>query len=106
MKSASRELEAVLHIFLHDEELKQKALPHVDVARQEMDWGRIFQPDYDSGHYAAVLWAYSLWRDRPAGSNLFNDSLSMDAGLRRTVIRAIAIRWGIPIDNIRTLEIA
>lgn len=102
------ELEAVLHIFNHDDELKTKALPYVDVETQSVDWYSIFRSHFGSGHYAAVLWAHCLWSDKPLSRevNPFDAAFSMDAGLTRTVLRAIAIRWSIPVDGMRTLRSA
>jgi len=106
MKHISRELAAVLHIFSHDEELRAKALPHINMENQSINWGAIFANYFDSSHYGAVLWAYSIWRDEPGPRNPFDAAFAMDAGLRRTALRALAIRWCISIDNIRGLRVA
>jgi hypothetical protein len=108
VRALPSELEAILHIFSHDDELRTKALPHVDIEGRRVHWRPIFAEHYGSGHYAALLWACALWRDAPPSEleNLFVAAFSMDAGLRRTVLRAIAIRWSIPIDGLRTLRSA
>lgn len=99
------ELQAILHIFSHDDELRTKALPFVNADKQQVDWSAICRQHYGSGHSAAVAWAYCLWRDtRPHDVNPFDMAFSMDAGLRRAVLRAIAIRWSIPIDGMSTLK--
>ncbi len=106
MRSLSPELAAVLHLFSHDEELRTKALPHVDAERRLVNWPSVFESDYGSGHAAAVLWAYSLWTDTASVPDPFSIAFSMDAGLRRAVIRALAIRWSIPIDGLAVLRVA
>jgi hypothetical protein len=106
MSHLATDLYAVLHIFSYDEELQTKALPHVDVEKKTVDWYSIFRNNFGSGHYAAVAWAYCLWRGETPDVNPFEAAFSMDAGLRRAVLRAIAIRWSLPIDNIRALRCA
>ena len=105
MRPIPCELDAVLHILNCDEELKVKALPHVDMEKQSIDWYGIFRQHYGSGHQAAVLWAYSLWADKPPSVNPFEAAIAMDGGLRRAVIQALAIRWCVPIDSIRGLRL-
>lgn len=106
MTYVSCEMDAVLHIFTYDDELAAKALPHVNIERQSIDWYAIFKNHFGSGHYAAVVWAYCLWMDRSLEQlDPFGAAFSMDAGLRRRVIQALAIRWCLPIDNLKTLRI-
>jgi hypothetical protein len=71
------ELRAVLTILESDDELKRKALPHVNIERQDINWNNIFANDFGSGHRACLSWAKSLWTDR-APSRV-----------------ALAIRWGL-----------
>lgn len=99
------EMDAVLHILNHDEELKTKALPFVDTEKQSIDWYGIFRQHYGSGHQAAVLWAYCLWADKPPSVNPFEAAFAMDAGLRRAVIEALAIRWCLPMESVRGLRL-
>lgn len=58
------ELRAVLHIFTNDDELKRKALPHVNVEHQSINWSGICRNHFGSGHFAAVLWAQAIWFDK------------------------------------------
>jgi hypothetical protein len=106
VKNASREMQAVLEIFSYDEQLRHKALAHVDIERDRIDWKRVFDNDYGSGHFAAVVWAYCLWSNELTKTNPFDIGFSMDAGLRRRVLRALAIVWSIPMDNMNTLRSA
>lgn len=90
------ELRAVLIIFNADEELRRKALPHVSIERQEINWERIFENDFGGGHSAAIGWARAIWQDQaPNGGDLFDRAFAMDGWLRGAVLRALAIRWGI-----------
>ena len=41
-----RELQAVLHIFNYEDELRTKALPHVNIARQSINWPAIWDNDF------------------------------------------------------------
>ncbi len=90
------ELRAVLLILDSDDELKRKALPHVNVERQDINWNGIFENDFGSGHRACLCWAKSLWTDRtPAKVDIFDRSFSMSPRLQTVVLRAVAIRWGL-----------
>lgn len=95
-----RELRAVLRIFNHDQELKAKALPHVNIERKSIDWPKIWANDLGGGHAAAILWAQAIWCDGiETKGDLFDRAFAMDAGLQRAVIEALAIRWGILMSN-------
>jgi hypothetical protein len=90
------QLRAVLKIVTADEELRRKASPHVDVEKREINWEGIFRNDFSSGHRAALVWAKSLWRDEsPARIDIFDRSFAMDENLRKVVIEALKIRWGL-----------
>lgn len=97
-------MDAVLHMFSYDDELSSKALPHVNMDRQSVDWYAIFKNNFGAGHYAAVVWAYCLWMDKPPEVNPFGAAFSMDAGLRRRALQALAIRWCLPLDQLRALR--
>lgn len=93
-----RELRAVLHIFNYDDELRRKALPHINIERQSVNWPGIWRNDFGGGHSAAVLWAKAIWRDKvETKSDPFDHAFAMDPELQKVVLEAIAIRW-----NIRT----
>jgi hypothetical protein len=86
----------VLIIFNADDELRRKALPHVSIERQEIDWDGIFENDFGGGHSAAILWARCIWGDTvPEGTDPMYRAFSMDGWLRRSVLKALAIRWGL-----------
>ena len=93
----SNELRAVLTIFNADSELRRKALPHVSIERENVDWDSILQNDFGGGHSAAVLLARCLWMDRiPNGTaDPFDRAFAMDGWLKQTVLHAISIRWGL-----------
>ena len=90
------QLKAVLRIVTADNELKQKALPFVNVERREINWQKIFAQDFGSGHRAALVWAKILWMDEsPVKVDAFDRAFSMDNRLREAVIEALVIRWGL-----------
>lgn len=95
-----RELRAVLRIFNYDDELRTKALPHVNIERRSINWPKIWANDFGGGHSTAVVWAQAIWCDRvETKSDPFDRAFSMDLELQRVVIEALAIRWGFKIGN-------
>lgn len=91
-----RELRAVLHIFNYDGELRTKALPHVNIERESINWPAIWRNDFGGGHAAAVVWAQALWCDRvETNSDPFDRAFAMDHPLQFACIEALAIRWGL-----------
>lgn len=95
-KAMSRELRAVCHIVLTHHELKRKAFPYINLERESIDWDGIFTNDFGGGHLAALQFAKALWCDRVATKgDPFDRAFAMDLPLRRTVMEALAIRWGL-----------
>lgn len=91
----SRELRAVLSIFNYDAELRMKALTHVNIERQSIDWQKIWENDFGGGHSAALVWAQAIWCDRVrTKADPFDRAFAMDSGLQCLVLKALAIRWG------------
>ena len=89
------ELQAVLQIFQYDRELQTKALPHVDVNRASINWARIWENDFGGAHAAALTWAQAIWCDQiETRSDPFDRAFAMDLGLRRVVLKSLALRWG------------
>lgn len=85
----------MLKIFNYNMELRAKALPHVNVERQRIDWPSIWANDFSGGHAAAILWAQAIWCDRvETKGDPFDRAFAMDSGLQQAVIEALAIRWG------------
>lgn len=92
----SREMRAVLTIFTVDAELTAKALPYADIERDSIDWDGVLSNDYGGGHGAAIKWSQAVWGDCvPEGADVFCRAFAMDDRLRRAVLRALAIRWGL-----------
>lgn len=92
----SAELRAVLHIFRHDKELQTKALPFVDIKHQSINWSRIWDNDFTGTHAAAVIWAQAIWCDQiQTQSDPFDRAFALSPELQRTVLRSLAIRWGV-----------
>lgn len=91
-----RELRAVLHIFNYDDDLRRKALPHVNIEHQSINWPGVWRNDFSGGYSAAVLWAQAIWCDKvETKSDPFDRAFAMDPELQKVVLEAIAIRWGI-----------
>lgn len=91
-----RELKAVLRIFNTDDELRRKALPHVNIQSQEIDWYSISQNDFGGGHSGAIAWAKAIWADQvSAGVDPFERAFAMQPRLQMAVIEALKIRWGL-----------
>lgn len=89
------ELRAILQIFRHDGELQTKALLHVDIKRQSVNWDRIWKNDFGGAHAAAIIWAQAIWCDQiQTHSDPFDRAFAMSPGLQQAVLRALAIRWG------------
>ena len=94
-ESPSRELRAVLQIFNYDEELKRKALPHVSIERESINWDKIWANDFGGGHSAAIIWAQAIWCDKiETRADPFDRAFAMDSALQVVVLQALAIRWG------------
>ena len=91
-----RELRAVITILVSDPELVRKALPYVNIDRQEIDWDGIYANDFGGAHSAALSWAKAVWCDKVAAkSDPFDMAFSMNPKLQSAVLRALAIRWGL-----------
>src|ERR1700692_3364920 len=87
-----RELRAILRIMTVDDQLKVKALPHVNVERQSVNWTGIWQNDFGGGHSAALLFAQALWFDRvETKADPFDRAFAMDRDLQIACIEALAI---------------
>lgn len=92
----TRELRAVLHIFNYDGELRAKALPHVNIERESINWPAIWRNDFGGGHAAAVVWAQAIWCDCvETKSDPFDRAFAMDYPLQFVCLEALAIRWGL-----------
>lgn len=90
------ELRAIIHIFSADQELREKALPFVDIEKQEVNWFRLCGNHFGGGHSAAIMWARSIWFSKfSASSDILERSTSMDLTVRRSVLEALAIAWGL-----------
>ncbi len=92
----SPELRAVLLILEADRELRNKALPHVDLVHQEIDWDSIYENDFGGGHWAALSWAKAIWCDQVStNADPFDRAFAMDQKLQVAVVKALATRWGL-----------
>jgi hypothetical protein len=95
-KILSPELQAVLHIFSINDELRTKALPHVDIEKENINWFIIGRQHFTSGNNSAVMWARSIWLGRsPIDDDLLERSFSMDLKVRKSIVEALGIIWGL-----------
>lgn len=95
-KRLPSELRAVLHIFSYDQELREKALPHVNTEKEVINWFGIGRNHFSSGHSTAIMWARSIWLARsPTHDDLFERTFSMDLAMRKTLLEALEIAWGL-----------
>ena len=95
-KSLPGELRAVIHILSADDELRSKALPFVDINKHEVNWYGLSQNYFGSGHSSAIMWAKSIWSaSQPKHFDLLERSSSMDSTVRKSVLEALAISWGL-----------
>lgn len=91
-----RELRAVLRIVNYDRELQCKALPHINIERQSINWPAIWRNDFGGGHSAALIFAQAIWCDRvETKSDPFDRAFAMDSRLQFVCLEALAIRWGL-----------
>ena len=96
LESRSSELRAVCHIVLSSPELTRKALPHINIERESIDWDGVFSNDFAGGHLAAMTIAKALWCDQiTTKGDPLDRAFAMDLKLRQAVLVAIAIRWGV-----------
>lgn len=96
IRQLSPEMRAVLKVVNADEELKQKMLPFINPQGETIDWPKIWSQDFSGGHSAAVCWIQALWCDKVLTKlDPFDRAFAMDEPLQRTVIEALAIRWGL-----------
>lgn len=86
-----------------DAELRRKCLSYVNPKRREIEWLKLMDHDFSSGHRAALYWAFSLWSgnswryDSDGNSITPVDTMDwsyyMDGYLRKVAVRALELRW-------------
>lgn len=95
MSRGTQDLKAILHVFSSDEELKRKALPFVDRESNAVDWAKVLSQKLGNGHTTVVRWARSIWSADSIEQELVWSSFSLDSHLKRIILEALAIRWGV-----------
>jgi len=99
-KKISTQMRAVLTIFSVDPYVMEIVRPHINFNTETIHWDPIFKFGWCSGHRACVVWAYSLWTDEiRSRSNPFDAALSLGPKLQVAVLKALSIRWGLPVEN-------
>ena len=93
----SKQMCSALILFSADATLMRSVESFINLDTQTIDWDEILKIPFESGHDAAVSWAYGIWTNkiRP-GANLLDDSFSMSAELQVAVLQSLAKRWGSP----------
>lgn len=95
-KPMPSEMRAVIHIFSYDRELREKALPYVDIEKEVINWFGIGRNHFSSGHSTAIMWARSIWLAKaPLNDDPFERTFSMDLAMRKSILEALAIAWGL-----------
>lgn len=99
------EWSSTVFIMTCDHELRRKTLKHINPKSRGIEWFKIMDEDFSSGHRAALYWAFSLWSgnswryDSDGNSIAPIDTMDwayyMDEDLRRTAITALELRWRI-----------
>ncbi|MGF7186055.1 hypothetical protein GGQ84_002148 [Desulfitispora alkaliphila] len=98
---SDQEWAAAAYICSSHDEIWSKTRKHFYPERHEIDWEKIFNTDFGSGHKAALHWAFAMYSGNAWGSWLEGDrqvdimsrSFSMDTKLRHVIIQALMIRW-------------
>ena len=92
----SSQMCAVLRIVTTDVELSDAVFGFVDIHNDSVDWDPIFALELNTGHRAAMQFAYAVWTDRlKPGCNPFEDALNMTPDLKRACLKAIGMRWNL-----------
>ena len=88
---------APVYVLTSDNELRFKAAKHIKPAHREIEWEKIMQTDFGSGHRAALYWAFALWAGNswryPELVDTMDKAFYMDHDLRVTVTYALMLRW-------------
>lgn len=99
-----REWAPVAFMFAANDELWRKAASHMRSKTRDINWSKILEEDFGSGHRAAIYWAFSLWagnswrvydeNDRLVKTiDTMDEAYSMNEALRRIALDALAWRW-------------
>lgn len=95
-RQPSREMRAVLHIINSDSEMQRLGLKYIDQENERINWKGIWSQDYCGGFAAAMLWAQAIWSDKvETKGDPFDRGFAMDPHLQKSVLEALAIRWGL-----------
>ena len=89
-------LKAVITIMASDPYLVCKALPHVDIDKQQINWEEISKNEFNPGQKSAVDFAKAIANDKIDDScDPFLTANQMNPKLRAAVLRALEIHWGL-----------
>ncbi len=95
-KTFTPEMRAVLYIFSSKKELKEKALPHVDIYKEYINWFAIGRSHFSCSQTVAIMWARCIWLSKnPIYDDPFERTYSMEPEMRKIVIEALSIAWGL-----------
>ncbi|MDW7674917.1 MAG: hypothetical protein SCK28_10300 [Bacillota bacterium] len=77
----------------------------MDPTKREIDWPKIFDTDFGSGHKAVLYWTFAMWAGRSWGGweeddgkivpmvDVMSSSSSIGKLLCTIVHQALALRW-------------
>lgn len=95
-----------VYIFTMSGEMRRKTEMWIITDHREIEWQRIFDTDFGSGHRAALHWAFSLWSAHCWGGwedehgrlipmvDIASRAFSMDRVSKMIVLMAVGFRWG------------
>jgi hypothetical protein len=90
-----KHLRAIITIMASDPHLVCKALPHVDIDKQNVNWEEIFKGEFEGGQKAALSFAKAIALNKVEGLDPFPLSHEMNPKLRAGVLRGLSINWGL-----------
>jgi len=95
-KKMSKQLRSVLKIIAADQFLSDAVLPHIDIARESINWDAILKIDLGTGNRGAILFSHAIWTDETLeNSSLFECAHSMSPAQQKACLEALAVRWGL-----------
>jgi hypothetical protein len=89
-------MRSVITLFAADEGFFDIVSPFINYIENSVDWDRIAKLGLSPAHQLIFDWAKICWQNEiPQGTNPFEAIMSCDAPLRKSVARALAIRWDV-----------
>jgi hypothetical protein len=88
-----KDLKAVITIMAADPELVQKALTHVNIDLNEINWDEIEACEFNASQRAALTWAKAVYFAKlPKSLDPFEIAFIMEPKLQSAILKAQAVR--------------